>query len=225
MTESNQALIEKVRRLEAALREAREKLKGDTLEIQAHEGLLKLAMEDMRRMYEDLLKTHSQLMQTDKLATIGVLSAGVIHEINNPLMSVQLVFLLLGEKIAGIERLGGDSSAEAKTLLEEAKKFLTQGVQCTEHISKIVKDIRIFSRSDKGEKAPEDVNAILDSVLAIAWNAIKSKAELKKSYGEIPKIPCNRQQLSQVFLNLLVNASQAIASHGTITIRTFMDGS
>ena len=196
-------------------------------EAEAYEGLLKLAMDDMRRIYEDLLKTHSQLTQSDKLATIGLLSAGVIHEINNPLFAIQGIFLLLKENLAGIQqslRGQGISVAETQPLFEEVKTSLDQGAECVEHISKIVKDIRVFSRTDKGQKVSENVNVVLDGVIGIAWNAIKNKAELKKVYGDLPKINCNPQALGQVFLNLLVNASQAITGHGVITVKTYLQG-
>ena len=223
--ESNKKLYEKIQELETALKQAREKVQGNTIEIEAHEALLRLAMEDMRRIYDDFLKTSSQLTQADKLAAIGTLSAGVIHEINNPLFVIQGSHSILKNKIAEIQQIVRNGSpAETKTLFGEIENSLNRCVECAGRIAKIVKDIRVFSRSDKGQNTIEDVNNILDGIIGIAWNTIKNKAELQKSYGELPKIPCYSQPLGQVFLNLLVNASQAITGKGVISVKTHLSG-
>jgi len=226
MSSAEDKLRAKVAELEASLREARSKIQREDNEIEAYEGLLKLAMEDMRRLYEDLLRTHSQLTQSDKLAALGLLSAGVIHEINNPLTVIQGSLFLLKENIAELKRLSETPDADParrKTLLEETDTSLQRGETCTRHIAKIVKDIRVFSRASKDEFAEESVNDILDGVIGIAWNAMKNKVELKKAYGTLPKISCNPQQLGQVFLNLLVNATQAIEGRGMITVKTSLE--
>ena len=225
--ENEANLQQKISQLEASLHDVQSELKSKTVELEAYEGLLKLAMDDMKRIYEDLLMSHSQLMQSDKLAAIGTLSAGVIHEINNPLFAIQGVFFILKDNISQIQSLSEKCalpSGESQVLFEEVNNSMSRGIQCAEHIAKIVKDIRVFSRSDKGERAQEDINAILESIVSIAWSAMKNKVELKKLYGQLPKISCNRQQLGQVFLNLVVNASQAIETRGMITLKTFLEG-
>jgi two-component system NtrC family sensor kinase len=181
----------------------------------------------MRRIYEDLLRSQSQLMQSDKLATIGLLSAGIAHEINNPLSAVKLAFSLLGTQMNNLKkRLGGAAlaDADAQKLLKAIEEYIQQGQHCAEAMSRIVTDIRTFSRSDKGVSNPEDIHKIIDSVINIVWNAVKNKVKIDKQYGELPLIRCNAQQLGQVFLNLLVNASQAMDQNGVITLRTFGDG-
>ena len=83
----------------------------------------------------------------------------------------------------------------------------------------------MFSRSDKGVLNDESVNHIVESVIGIVWNSLKSKVAIQKEFGNVPKIRCNAQQLSQVFLNLIVNAAQAMGKDaGTITIRTAAEG-
>lgn len=223
---SIQELQEKVKKLEAALADSSRKLEFSGVELEANEGLLKLAMDDMRRIYEDLLRSQSQLTQSDKLATIGLLTAGIVHEINNPLSAATLAFSLLDEqskKLKEFTDAGLSNSVEAKELLKDMTDFIKNGKRCTESMAKIVTDIRTFSRSDKGVMNAENINGIVDSVVNIVWNNIKNKVNLNKKYGDLPKVMCNAQQLSQVFLNLLVNASQAIDDAGTITIRTEAD--
>ena len=91
-------------------------------------------------------------------------------------------------------------------------------------IKKIVHDLMSFSHPDEGKQEDADVHDLIQSALNIAWNEIKHKAEVAKEYGNIPRISCYPQQLSQVFLNIFVNAVQAISENGKIIIRTSVDG-
>ncbi len=188
-----------------ALKAELERVRG---ELEAHEGLVRLAMDDMRHLYEDLLSSQVRLLQADKLAAIGILTAGIVHEIKNPLMFTHGNVWLLQEGLKS-----GSLPPNAPQLLEEALVGL-------DRIMTIVQDVRTFSRSDKGRSAPEDLNRLLESVIRIVWNEIKKKAELRREFGVLGPVTCNAQQIGQVFLNLLVNASQAIEGQGVITVRT-----
>lgn len=193
-------------RLNAELDETRQKLKQTQNELEGHEGLLRLAMEDMRRLYEDLLSRQADLLQADKLATIGILTAGITHEINNPLASLQACLYLLKEKAL---------PSEAQPLVASAQKTL-------DRVIGITRDMRVVTRKDTGRTAPEDLNKIWESILPIAAGEIKRcSAELKTEWAALPPVTCNAQQISQVFLNLLVNACQALTEPGVISIRTF----
>ena len=218
---------EKIRALEVELAQMRAKLNESGIELEANEGLLNLAMDDMRRIYGDLLKSQSQLMQSDKLATIGLLSAGIAHEINNPLSAVKLAFSLLDTQMARLKKILearplAPGSDEGK-LLKEIQEYIQQGQQCAESMAQIVTNIRMFSRSDKGFSNPENINLVIDSVIGVVWNAVKNKVKINKEYAQLPLTRCNAQQLGQVFLNLLVNASQAMDKNGLITVRTSHD--
>ena len=217
-SQSPEELQKKIQDLEAQLAQTTEKLQTSGIELEANEALLKLAMEDMRRIYEDLMRSQTQLMQSDKLATIGLLTAGIVHEINNPLAALRLAVSLLQ---GFVENLKKNDSVRA----EEASQYLQQAQTCVESMVRIVGDIRMFSRSDKGVLHEEDLNQIIESVLGIVRFSVKHKVTIRKELGQIPKIRCNAQQLSQVFLNLIVNASQAVGDHtGIITLRTFEQG-
>lgn len=194
--------------LQKELDDTRRRLEEVSAELAGHEGLLKFAMADMRKIYDDLLGTHSKLQQADKLATVGLLTAGIVHEINNPLMAAHGFVSLWVETAAT-----PDDKAMARDALESL-----------ERIQAIVRDIRTFSRTDKNHKAPESLEKIIDSAATIAWHAVKAKAEIARDYAELPPVVCNSQQIGQVFLNLIVNASQAIEIRGTITLSTRVAG-
>ena len=234
------------------IRATRKRFKETSIELAGHEGLLKLAMEDMRKMYEDLLQAQSQAQQADKLAAIGLLAAGIIHEINNPLTVVQGTVSILAqhvevlgqvtramEKVKKAVRKNRDMAAAESALrelesIEEKLRFayvsgaipglVASSLKGLEHTVRITRALKSFSRSDRGEIAPVNLNRVLDDVVEIVWNQIKCRAKPQKEYGKIPPVACNAQQISQVFMNLLINASHAIARDGVITIRTSADG-
>ena len=245
---------EELQKIVDSLRSARadleQKLEQANNEISAHEGLLNMAMEDMKRLYDDLLSAQSRLMQADKLAAIGLLAAGIMHEINNPMACVSGTISMLHEHVAAFKAsaeanaelrnavVAGDRNRALEALknaeetdkrvrldyvLNDIPELLRTCMTGLTSIEKIVKSLRTFSRSDKGVMVPEDIHAVIDSVIDIVWNQIKYKAELVKSYADLPKVTCNAQQIGQVFVNLLVNASHAIREDGKITLRTYSD--
>lgn len=194
---------------DAELEALRAELSRVRAELEAHEGLVELAMQDMRRIFEDLLATQSRLLQADKLASIGILAAGIAHELKNPLLYVHGNVWLLRDAIARDGRPPGN-----------AAELLAQAAEGVERMMAIVRDVRTFSRSDEGRSAPEDLNAVLESVVRIVGHEVRKKADLVRDFAPLPKVPCNAQQIGQVFVNLLVNAAQAIEGRGTVTLRT-----
>ncbi len=194
-----------------------------------------------------LEQARSQLLQSEKMAAIGLLAAGVAHEINNPVGYVNSNLGTLEKYLADLfVVLDKYEAAEALPendgqLLEELRQFkkridlnflredikalLAESHQGLERIKKIILDLKDFSRSDADEQwAWADVHHGLDSTLNVVWNELKYKCEVVKEYGELPNIWCLPSQLNQVFMNLLVNAAQAIEVRGTITIRTGAEG-
>lgn len=206
-------------------------------ELEGHEGLLRLAMDDMRKMYGDLLQAQAQMMQADKLSAVGLMAASIIHDINNPLSTVQGAFSVLEESLQDIvpylkavedlkKSLKPEDRARLQTkgdiafFAKNAEDMVRLGAKSVVVINKIVASLKTFSRADRGTMTSENLNKVLEGVAEIAWCQIRTKAELVKKYGEIPEILCNAQQLGQVFMNLLVNAAQAIPTRGTITVET-----
>jgi CheY-like chemotaxis protein/two-component sensor histidine kinase len=153
------------------------------------------------------------------MASVGTLAAGVAHEINNPLASV-ITNLDLAVRDAGeLVEVAGYTTE----LLDE----LNDAREAAERVRRIVKDLKIFSRVDDDTRGPVDVERVLESTLRMAWNEIRHRARLVKDYQKTPLVEANESRLGQVFLNLLVNAAQAIeegkASRNEIRVKTFID--
>ena len=190
----------------------------------------------------------AQLFQSEKLASIGQLAAGIAHEINNPL---GFIFSNLGTLadysrdilglVQGYERLyqalesgNADQIAQARLqvgsrraevdisyLIADLDQLICESREGAERVRHIVQSLREFSHLDKTEKTPADLNQCLEGALTIAWNELKYKVEVQKDYAVLPLVPFYPQELNQVFINLLINAAQAIAEQGIISIRTF----
>ena len=207
---------------------------------------LNATMQRINAMLED---AQNQVIQSEKLASIGQISAGVAHEINNPLAfalsnlgSLQAyldpLFTLLHAYVEADEALGANAPAalaEVRLLRERTDfAFLRNdiGALVSEsrdgllRVKRIVQDLRDFSRGGAEEVWETiDVHTALNSTLNIVHNELKYKVTIVRSYGKLPELECMPSRLNQVFLNLLVNAGQAIRDSGTITIATGVDRS
>jgi signal transduction histidine kinase len=189
-----------------------------------------------------LEEAQSQLLQSEKLASIGQLAAGVAHEINNPIGFVHSnlgtleryigdLFRLVeacGEAEAGLpagtrEALAGlKEELDLPYLKEDVPALLRESKDGIVRVRKIVQDLKDFSRLDSGQDWQlADLRQGLESTLNIVHNEIKYKADVVKAFADIPAVECLPSQLNQVFMNLMVNAAHAIeGARGTITLRT-----
>jgi PAS domain S-box-containing protein len=203
--------------------------------LKEREAQLHRALDAQIALNGRLEEAQHQLLQSEKMAAIGQLAAGVAHEINNPVGFVSSNMGTLGQYLRGLlaiggyarERFGTDPAVAALLqahdfdfVRDDAPALIDESLEGLARVRKIVQDLRDFSRVGDSDWQWADVHRGLDSTLNIVWNEIKYKAELRKDYGELPQIWCLPSQLNQVFLNLLVNAAHAIADHGVITVRT-----
>lgn len=207
------------------------------------ESDLKNALEEQCELNIRLATTRTQLLQSEKMASIGILAAGVAHEINNPIGYVNSNLGTLEKYLADIFTVMNktDELCELQNtavpevdelhalkqklniefLREDIKSLLRESREGLERVKKIVLDLKSFSRSSSDENWQwADLHDALESTLTVVWNELKYKCEVVKEYGDLPKIYCLPSQLGQVFMNLLVNAAQSIEKRGTITIRT-----
>jgi len=191
-----------------------------------------------------------QLLQSEKMASIGQLAAGIAHEINNPVGFILSNMNRLGEYGKILSKFGAESkeildlvrkgesdpidawkehseaweSAELDYILEDVAAIASECKEGAERIRTIVAGMRAFSHPDTAGFEYADLNEGIKSTLNIIWNELKYNCEIIAEYGDIPPVYCKQQQINQVVMNLLVNARQAIEGVGTICIRTWREG-
>jgi len=176
----------------------------DALLQREHSG--RLEAEALARQHaRELLAAREKLVQSEKLAVAGQLAAGVGHEINNPLSFV------MGNIHFAVEQISTLPYAAAREALSETAEALQEAREGAERIRGIVRDLKTFARGDDAQLRPVDVHAALEFSLSMAMNHIRYRARVVKSFGaNVPQVWANEAKLGQVFLNLLVNAAQAI---------------
>ncbi len=164
---------------------------------------------------------NEQLMISDRMASIGMMAAGVGHEINNPLSAV----------IANLEMASSDVSSLATQIGPDKIADLADGIrdayEAAQRVRNIATDLKVFSTAPAEANAPMDVERVLESAVRMAWNQVRHRARLIKEYGHVPPAVGVEARLGQVFLNLIVNAAQAIpagdADRNQIRLRTRVD--
>ena len=219
----------------------------DITERKLIEEALRTSHEELGKAYNDLKSAQVRVLHQEKMASIGQLAAGVAHEINNPIGFISSNLNSLRrytDKIAAfsrmqneaIEKIPTNGDGQIEKILEEIREqkksikfdyivddlgnIIDESLDGADRVRKIVRDLKSFSRSDDSEFTSADINAGIESTINIVWNELKYKATLEKEFGVIPPTRCNIGQLNQVFMNILVNASHAIPTQGTITVKT-----
>lgn len=154
----------------------------------------------------------ARLLQSDRMAAVGMLAAGVAHEINNPLAYAFTNLEVLGRTLARLRRALEDCNAPKTALddLELAEQMLAIAKEGSDRVRAIVRDLKTFSRADEAQTGPVDVRAVLDSCINMAAAELRHRARLVRQYAEVPPVEASESRLAQVFLNLLVNAAQAL---------------
>lgn len=188
-----------------------------------------------------------QLLQSEKLASIGQLAAGVAHEINNPIGFINSNLGTLGgyvESLLAIDaaytdtqralepgvQLAFEAVNALKTgsdhafMVDDLRQLIKESRDGLERVKTIVRDLKDFARVGSAEWAWADIHQGLESTLNIVWNELKYKATVEREYGTLPAVHCIPSQLNQVFMNLLVNAAHAIEGQGVIRVRTGRNG-
>ena len=176
------------------------------------------AIELAARRAMERQEMESRLTFADRMASVGTLAAGVAHELNNPLMYVLSNLYLTREEI---------DSLDDSEWVERARQQLDEAIHGAVRMQNIVRDLKTFSRVNGGPRTNVDVHTVLESSINMCWNEIRHRATLERDFDDIPPADVNESRLGQVFLNLLINASQAMperpAAANRITVRTRTD--
>jgi signal transduction histidine kinase len=204
---------------------------------------LRVANEELRAAYRDLQTTQTQLIQREKMASVGRLVAGVAHELNNPIGFISSNVATLDDFVSRLRAML-DTYQETKlpedeqsrlTARREALKVdyalayldrMIAGIrEGADRTRKIVGDLRVFARSSDDAWHAVDLHAEIESSLTLLGHLLKDGIRVDRRYGDIGLVECVRSEIDQVLLNVLANAAQAIRTTGVITVETRREGS
>jgi two-component system NtrC family sensor kinase len=251
----NRKLNQKTTQLQLALaerKEAEQKLRDEIKERKWAEKELQRSHDELKLILKKLEETQVQMLQSEKMASIGQLAAGIAHEINNPAAFVSSNLITLEEyrkdifslfqqyreivsdlkeaganpqslsdlsnKIRRIDAL--EQETDLDFIIDDIESLITESQDGTKRIGKIVADLKDFAHPGEDKTKVANINQCLESTMNVVWNELKYKAKITKDYGDLPEVLCYPQQLNQVFMNILVNAAQAIEKEGEIRIAT-----
>jgi two-component system, NtrC family, sensor kinase len=218
------------------------------LRLHDKEKLLKARNAELSRAYEELRAAQSQAIQVEKLATIGRLSAGIVHEISTPLSFIISNLKMLVEYMRDIRQVmdayhelaricagpgeEGVKATRAREILElcdrihiekmrmELRGMALDCLDGCEIIARIANDLREFSRDEYEETAPSDVNSLIEKALHLVKSEIKEEIRIDRDCGNLPPINSIPSRMTQLFVNVLLNAVHAITGRGTIRVKT-----
>jgi signal transduction histidine kinase len=176
-------------------------------------------------------EAEAQLIQSEKMASLGLLMAGLAHEINTPLGAIHSNNDTIARSVEKIkellerdESLAVDNKRSQMRLVQIMQELCRNNSLATERLIDIVGSLKNFARLDEAELKKADIHEGIESTLTIVQHQLKNRIRVEKQFGNIPLVECYPNRLNQVFMNLLINAAQAIPDRGTITIKTSRKG-
>jgi signal transduction histidine kinase len=173
------------------------------------------------RDLREIASLRNRLVVSDRLAAVGQLAAGIAHEINNPMTYVRANLSAMGSLLDTVHaKLSAELVHELDAELAEGHELVDESVDGVDRVAAIVRDVKDFSRPSGGEQECVALQPLLESVLRVARPQIPNGCRVERRYVEIPEVGGSSQELKQVFLNLIINAFQAINGEGSVCVRT-----
>lgn len=204
-----------------------------SLQLQRLNAQLRAVMDDLREShqeyeaaYAELRRTQAELVNSAKMATLGMLVAGVAHEINTPLGALTSNHDVIRRALDRLQTILEDEVvdehelADVRRIVKAIDGVETTNDMAVKRMTDLVGNLRSFGRPDRSEIDLVDVHEGLESTLKLVAHEVPAQVTIDRDYGELPKVQCYPNQLNQVFMNLVLNACQAIRGPGTVTIRT-----
>lgn len=190
---------------------------------------------ELEAVKQKLERAEAALAQSEKMASLGNLVAGVAHEINTPVGSINSASDLMARSLEKLRKLLDNADEPVGPLGQEAKGELTRILDALENVSRInqtaceriisiVRCLKSFARLEEAQCRKAKIHEEIDTALTLVHHELKTRIEVERDYGKLPDVECPPGQLNQVFMNLLVNAAQAIEGKGRIRITTRAEG-
>ncbi len=227
--------------LEAMNRDLEQKVKERTAQFAAANDTLAREHRKLEQTLQELAETQNELIQSEKMASLGFLVAGVAHELNNPISFVHSNIDFIGDYVVRLKGLIEASEAlelpegptqqrldelkaEARLDVKSLDELIASCKRGTERVKRIVMDLGTFARADEVTPVAVDLHEGIEITLSLLTKEYKNRITIHREYGNLPQVECRPGQINQVFMNLLLNAAQAIPTTGEIWIRTAAHG-
>ncbi len=215
LADSTNAIMSRLHGYNEQLESQKETLENQNSELEAQN-------EELLESKLHIQQQQGQLIQSEKMASVGMLTAAITHEINTPIGAInsnsQMEDMLLNQILSYPEI---QNNEELSAIFSQMKEVNDVNLVACSRIVEIIKSLKTYSRLDQSDYKEANINEGIKSVLVLTHNLLKSRIVVQEDYGDLPLVKCYPGQLNQVIMNIVVNSSQAIEGEGVINIRTY----